>query len=35
VAAHLRACGPCDEDFDGLLHAVRMAGTNQTDTDEP
>jgi hypothetical protein len=35
VAAHLRPCGPCDEDFDGLLHAVGMAGTNQTDTDQP
>jgi hypothetical protein len=23
VAAHLRACGPCSEDFDGLLAAVR------------
>ncbi len=23
VAAHLRACGPCAEDFDGLLAAVR------------
>ncbi|WP_327288587.1 hypothetical protein [Streptomyces sp. NBC_01198] len=22
VAAHLRACGPCAEDFDGLLAAV-------------
>ena len=22
VAAHLRACGPCDEDFTGLLQAV-------------
>jgi hypothetical protein len=22
VAAHLRACGPCGEDFDGLLAAV-------------
>jgi len=22
VAAHLRACGPCDEDFAGLLSAV-------------
>jgi hypothetical protein len=26
VAAHLRACGPCGEDFDGLLAAVRAAG---------
>ncbi|GAA5185772.1 hypothetical protein GCM10023322_30550 [Rugosimonospora acidiphila] len=23
VAAHLRACGPCEQDFEGLLHAVR------------
>ena len=23
MAAHLRACGPCDEDFEGLLAAVR------------
>ncbi|ETK32761.1 hypothetical protein [Microbispora sp. ATCC PTA-5024] len=23
VAAHLRACGPCSEDLDGLLTAVR------------
>ncbi len=22
VAAHLRACGPCGEEFDGLLAAV-------------
>jgi hypothetical protein len=22
VTAHLRACGPCGEDFDGLLAAV-------------
>jgi hypothetical protein len=34
VAAHLRACGPCGEDFDGLLLAVRTEGTNQTDQDE-
>jgi hypothetical protein len=26
IAAHLRACGPCGEDFDGLLAAVRGAG---------
>jgi hypothetical protein len=25
IAAHLRACGPCAEDFDGLLAAVRDA----------
>ena len=23
VAAHLRACGPCAEDFEGLLAAIR------------
>jgi hypothetical protein len=23
IAAHLGACGPCAEDFDGLLAAVR------------
>ena len=23
IAAHLRACGPCGEDFEGLLHALR------------
>ena len=23
IAAHLRACGPCGEDFDELLAAVR------------
>jgi hypothetical protein len=23
VAAHLDACGPCGEDFDGLLAAIR------------
>ena len=22
IAAHLRACGPCSEDFDGLLATV-------------
>jgi hypothetical protein len=25
VAAHLRACGPCGEDFDGLLAVVTGA----------
>jgi hypothetical protein len=25
IAAHLRACGPCDQDFEGLLSAVRDA----------
>jgi hypothetical protein len=23
IAAHLHACGPCGEDFDGLLAALR------------
>jgi hypothetical protein len=23
IAAHLAACGPCGEDFDGLLAAIR------------
>jgi hypothetical protein len=23
IAAHLRACGPCGEDFEGLLAAIR------------
>ena len=23
IAAHLRACGPCGDDFDGLLAALR------------
>jgi hypothetical protein len=23
VAAHLQACGPCTEDFEGLLAAIR------------
>ena len=23
IAAHLQACGPCGEDFDGLLAAIR------------
>jgi hypothetical protein len=23
IAAHLAACGPCSEDFDGLLAAIR------------
>jgi len=26
VAAHLRACGPCGEDFEGLLAALRGEG---------
>src|SRR5262249_44127427 len=27
IAAHLRACGPCGEDFDGLLAALRDQAT--------
>ena len=23
IAAHLRACGPCGEDFEGLLASIR------------
>ena len=23
IAAHLRACGPCSEDFEGILAALR------------
>jgi hypothetical protein len=26
IAAHLRACGPCGEDFEGLLAAVSDEG---------
>jgi hypothetical protein len=26
VAAHLAACGPCSDDFEGLLAAVRGTG---------
>jgi hypothetical protein len=25
IAAHLHACGPCGEDFEGLLAAIRGA----------
>ena len=28
IAAHLRACGPCGEDFDGLLAALRDEASN-------
>ena len=28
VAAHLLACGPCRDDYDGLLAAVRAESTN-------
>jgi hypothetical protein len=26
VAAHLRACGPCEQDLEGLLAALRQPG---------
>ena len=26
IATHLGACGPCDQDFEGLLAIVRDAG---------
>jgi hypothetical protein len=26
VAAHLHACGPCNDDFEGLLAAARALG---------
>lgn len=29
VAAHLRACGPCVEDFEGVLAAIRTGLTGQ------
>ena len=29
VAAHLRACGPCAEDLEGLLAAIRTGLTGQ------
>ncbi|MGA8017145.1 MAG: hypothetical protein WCB85_14650 [Candidatus Dormiibacterota bacterium] len=31
VAAHLLACGPCGEDFDGLLLAAGAVATAETD----
>jgi hypothetical protein len=34
MAAHLLACGPCDEDFDGLLHGVSSEATNESEGDE-
>jgi hypothetical protein len=27
IAAHLRACGPCSDDFEGLLAAVDSSAT--------
>ncbi len=29
VTAHLASCGPCDEDFHGLLAALHHEGTAQ------
>ena len=29
IVAHLRACGPCAEDFDGLLAAIAGAASEQ------
>lgn len=26
IAAHLRACGPCEDDFEGLLALVENSG---------
>jgi hypothetical protein len=34
VAAHLAACGPCSEDFHGLLAAVRADETDSADFGE-
>ena len=34
VAAHLAACGPCSEDFHGLLAAVRADETDSADIGE-
>jgi hypothetical protein len=33
VAAHLRACGPCAEDLEALLHAIRPS--TEADTAQP
>jgi hypothetical protein len=29
IVAHLRACGPCAEDFDGLMAAIAGAASEQ------
>ena len=34
VAAHLNACGPCNEDFEGLLLAARTMEAWRADHDE-
>ena len=34
VAAHLAACGPCSEDFHGLLAAVRADEADSADLEE-
>jgi hypothetical protein len=31
VTAHLAACGPCADDFQGLLSALRMAAQDPTE----
>lgn len=33
VAAHLRACGPCAEDFEGLLAAISGPDTPESGDD--
>lgn len=35
VAAHLVACGPCSEDFEGLILAAGAGGTAGADRDSP
>ena len=34
VAAHLSACGPCNEDFEGLLHAASDMEAWRADHDD-
>lgn len=35
VAAHLRACGPCAEDLEGLLAAIRGLNSLRTADNRP
>ena len=35
IAAHLRACGPCSEDFEGLLAAITARRAERTPIDRP
>ncbi len=35
IAAHLQACGPCCEDFEGLLAAVAPTEITRSSTGEP